>query len=528
MSRSNKLYRSVAFFSVTLIAVGASAQVGETKQLLVGPERLADRVSLALTGNIAQEADKLAFAEGRLSMDALIDKLASDKDFETTLARYWSTVFKITSMTDFLNNFTDNIYQNISANLQPSPYNYRPGARSMTSHPYGFGCSDFHYQGMMPVEPTRWWTANNDIERAQRADYLKNNTCGESTGPDSIKYSNDDIKRNAGVFPQTINPWWAQNPSVQVKVFPGLLRQEYCGPRLEKCFPGDPGAYNYSENSFFPFWSSVQFGMTMEPGILAARIIRENRPWKDVVTTKDTVMNGPQAYFIERWGADMFRYAPAGTFDKFLAARPLNTALWVDRSQKVFNFPNSSPSDHSFTTIDRQGAGHAGVLTTVAWQRAYNGERAKANGAVNAFLCKTFVALPGSKQVPSNETDLTKRPYCADCHASLDPMANFFNRWSPRGTVNFKYVASKNANGVHFGVAGSDVSGYGAALSNDVDFASCGVKRAFEILVGRPPNAEEQLKHLPELLEVYNSNGGTLLPVFKAISKLPLMMSGGG
>ena len=107
-------------------------------------------------------------------------------------------------------------------------------------------------------------------------------------------------------------------------------------------------------------------------------------------------------------------------------------------------------------------------------------------------------------------------------------MANFFNRWSPRGTVNFKYVASKNANGVHFGVAGSDVSGYGAALSNDVDFASCGVKRAFEILVGRPPNAEEQLKHLPELLEVYNSNGGTLLPVFKAISKLPLMMSGGG
>ena len=67
----------------------------------------------------------------------------------------------------------------------------------------------------------------------------------------------------------------------------------------------------------------------------------------------------------------------------------------------------------------------------------------------------------------------------------------------------------------------------GTGLSNDADFASSGVKRAFEILVGRPPNEEEQLNHLPKLLEVYNSNGGTLLPVFKAISKLPLMMRGG-
>ena len=460
MSRSNKLYRSVACFSVTLLSVGASAEIGETKQTLVGPERLADRVSLALTGNIAQEADKLAFAEGRLTMDALIDKLVSDKEFETTLARYWSTVFKITSMSDFLSNFSTNVDQNISADLQPSPYNYRPGARSMSTRPQQFGCSDFHYQGMEPVE-AKWFTASNDTEVAQRADYLKNNTCGESTGPNSISYSTDKAKLDAGVLPQTINPWWAQNASVQVKVFPGLLREEYCGPRLEKCIPSG-GSGNYIENSFPPFWNSVQFGMTMEPGILAARIIKENRPWKDVVTTKDTVMNGPQAYFIERWGADLFRYAPAGTFDSFLAVRPLNTALWVNESQIVFNFPNSSPTDHSFTTIDRQGVGHAGVLTTVAWQRAYNGERAKANGAVNAFLCKKFVALPGSKQVPSNETNLTKRPYCADCHASLDPMAKFFNRWSPRGAVNFKYTASKNANGVHFGVAGSDVNGYGA------------------------------------------------------------------
>ena len=69
---------------------------------------------------------------------------------------------------------------------------------------------------------------------------------------------------------------------------------------------------------------------------------------------------------------------------------------------------------------------------------------ARARGAVlyNVFLCKSF--SPTRQQLtPSNEPNLTVRPGCKTCHATLEPLAAYFARVEPASFVFLPRRASR-------------------------------------------------------------------------------------
>ena len=65
--------------------------------------------------------------------------------------------------------------------------------------------------------------------------------------------------------------------------------------------------------------------------------------------------------------------------------------------------------DDSFHWIERGGNKHAGVLTTIAFHRATNGRRAKANLARSALLCREFVDPPGVVPLAQDRRKLEER-----------------------------------------------------------------------------------------------------------------------
>ena len=101
--------------------------------------------------------------------------------------------------------------------------------------------------------------------------------------------------------------------------------------------------------------------------------------------------------------------------------------------------------------------------------------------------------------VPSDEPDLTKRPYCAICHAALDPLATFWERWAPVATGNYRYDPSQSAQGTFNGQSGTDISGLANIFTQSEDFRTCSVERAFEYLVGRSMHDDEKTNMLPPL-----------------------------
>ena len=130
---------------------------------------------------------------------------------------------------------------------------------------------------------------------------------------------------------------------------------------------------------------------------------------------------------------------------------------------------------------------HAGVLSTLAFQKSANGHYAKANIAMEAFLCKAFSAPKGSKIPPSEETEPSQKPFCKNCHSVLDPMAHFMSRWPKIGQDNFYYdtTAGISATGIFAGLQGGDTLGMGKVFSSLKDFETCAVKHSFKFLVER-------------------------------------------
>src|SRR5690606_31887415 len=132
-----------------------------------------------------------------------------------------------------------------------------------------------------------------------------------------------------------------------------------------------------------------------------ARIIADERDWSDLVTTPQGVVNGPLADIVRRFAESILAVFPPGSYPQrntdatFVNANPANTQSWkwVERGQN-----------------------HAGIFTTVAFHRTTNGWKAKANRTMQSLLCREFKAADGAVPVVSDETDLTKKPYCSQCH----------------------------------------------------------------------------------------------------------------
>lgn len=290
-----------------------------------------------------------------------------------------------------------------------------------------------------------------------------------------------------------------------------------CGVGLERCLPHGPNGFHLpheaplgAEQPFVSLARPAQLWMREQWNQEAAHfmdwIFTEDRDVRELLTGKGTVINGPLAQFYRGMADETccgrgidFGYAKAEPL--FERARvpsdliPQETTRWVP--------------------VPDRGKHAAGIMTMPIFLKKYSTRRARAHVIYQAFLCRDFSA-PAAKLAPSDEPDLAKRPGCAACHKTLEPLAAFFTRiqesdWTYLPAQHFPATTSqcttrdpryscktyfepsftggdaalRGAQG-SFANAAAGPAGLAAEIVAKPEFASCVVQNVTQSLLGRP------------------------------------------
>lgn len=220
-----------------------------------------------------------------------------------------------------------------------------------------------------------------------------------------------------------------------------------CGVGLERCVPGDSNnngnAFYYpnhmplgpgmplddarqSQQRWFPYWWSREAVRFLDD------LFGNDRDFRDILTSKRTFVNGPLAQFYR-------------TVQQSSCCGPEAQFGMLQETEPLFD-PKSVPEDlapHDVSTwkeVDDRGPHAAGILTMPMFLEKYASARARGAALYNDFLCKSFSAENQQLQ-PSSEPNLTIRPGCKTCHATLEPLAAYFARVEPS---NFVFLPQSN------------------------------------------------------------------------------------
>ncbi|HEY2509266.1 MAG TPA: DUF1585 domain-containing protein [Polyangiaceae bacterium] len=216
-----------------------------------------------------------------------------------------------------------------------------------------------------------------------------------------------------------------------------------CGPGLARCVPNDS---NRQGNAFYfpnhmplgpnlpldgarqqaqrwyPYWWSREAVHDLDD------LFAGDRDFREILTGRATFVNGPLAQF--------YRTVQRGNC---CGGAELGLGM-AEESEPLFD-PKNVPADLEPQDVDRwekvadRGAHAAGILTLPMFLEKYASARARGAVLYNAFLCKSFVADDRTQLPPSSEPNLTVRPGCSTCHATLEPLAAYFARVEPGNLV---------------------------------------------------------------------------------------------
>lgn len=306
-----------------------------------------------------------------------------------------------------------------------------------------------------------------------------------------------------------------------------------CGRGLERCVPGDsasndPRAFrlpsrtplgldapvdarDQAGSEWHSFWWSQEAQRFIED------LVARDRDFREVLTDRGTVVNGPLAQFYR--GFSGMSCCNASLSLGYTAPEPLFATASIPT--------NLLPHDTSrWVRVNDRGPNAAGLLTMPIFLTKYGSRRARAHAVYNAFLCREFVA-ENAELTPSTNPNLMQRPGCAACHATLEPLAAYFSRvaetdWTFLPASTFPAVnpaCVPNAAGTSFtngacrpyydpafgSASGATLRGaYGsrahadegpAGLARDVtaspDFGRCVVSNVAESFLGRELTSED-------------------------------------
>ena len=330
-----------------------------------------------------------------------------------------------------------------------------------------------------------------------------------------------------------------------------------CGVGLERCIPGagpnfDPAAFVLPTNAVLgedqplgtataarSSWSRYWWGE--EAVQFLERTFAEDRDVRSLLTGKNTWVNGPLAAFYKgqfgsAWGTgreQAFGYAvPEPVVDH--AALPSVGVQETDRWEYVSN----------------RGPAAAGLLTMPVFLTKYATRRARAHAVYQAFLCKDFIA--GNTPIAlSEDPDLARRPGCASCHATLEPMAAFFARnvesswiWLPsdkfpvdsatcrkgaNGSVNancptfydslFASTSASYLKGAYNAPRNADrgPAGLGADVAASPEFARCMVKTMTDAFMPGRLDETADAALTESLTKTFVTSGYRIRPLLRAI-----------
>ena len=334
-----------------------------------------------------------------------------------------------------------------------------------------------------------------------------------------------------------------------------------CGKGLSRCVPGDndqtPNAFYFPNHAplgpgepidnakqqaqrWFPHWWSRESVHFIED------IFESDRDFREILTGRHTFVNGPLAQF--------YRSVQRGN-----CCGPETNFGMIEETEPLFD-PKNVPADlrphdtGKWVLVPDRGPHAAGLLTTPMFLEKYASARARGALLYNAFLCKSFLADNATQLTPSAEPNLTIRPGCSTCHATLEPLAAYFSRIEPNSFVFLPQAefpaknpaCKKDKNGklngpcnALYDLAFSDGSGtelrsaYASPAHADAtvtgaaqdvvkspEFARCAVDRVTSSFLGRPMTPDDETL-LSDLTSQFTKGGFKMRGLVQAIMKSP-------
>jgi hypothetical protein len=249
-----------------------------------------------------------------------------------------------------------------------------------------------------------------------------------------------------------------------------------------------------------------------EPLRLMARVVVEDRPWTEVVTTDTTMANELLASIwpLEREAGEGWQPA------RYTDGRP---AVGVLASNGLWW--------RYYTTVSNYNRGRVAAVSEL-------------------LLCTDFLSRPVSVAEGPAITDtealqdaLRSDPYCLSCHAAIDPaaaalfgfwVANEYNRDEVDNYHPEREPQGELLLGVEPAWFGQPLAGLhelGPAIAADSRFATCAARSAAEMLWRRPadPTGADGAV-LASLREVYLDSDQRLKPVLAAVTDTPAYRAG--
>jgi hypothetical protein len=202
-----------------------------------------------------------------------------------------------------------------------------------------------------------------------------------------------------------------------------------CGVGLEACLPLTPQAFVEVTSDPLGADDPVQaFPRTAEAWMVQwwaeeakhflDDVFGSDRDVRELLVGRGSVINGPLAQFYRLLAGQ----ACCGAGEALGYAEP--EPLFDPRAVPAELIPEDTTK---WVAVADRGPRAAGVLTMPVFLLKYGPRRARAHVLYTTFLCKDFVA-ESAELPPSTEPDLARRPGCATCHATLEPMAAYFSR----------------------------------------------------------------------------------------------------
>jgi hypothetical protein len=264
---------------------------------------------------------------------------------------------------------------------------------------------------------------------------------------------------------QAVSVFWY--PGIVAWVCPSIVRA--CGSDLSRCFieyENEDEARNaeLGATEIFDSRFSVVKSLSKQSAGIASAVVVENYPYTKILEPGLTAVDGAIAHF----------YRQTHHFDLSKINPPPALLEVVD---------GMSLTDTRFQLVYTGDAyEQAGILTTFGWLRRYEKNRTRANQLYERLLCRKFTSeLP--RVFPQDPGNLRETPGCNGCHATLDPLADFFTVWGeggelyrgPHGTVESAFNSQ----------AGSSIADLANIIRSDNAFGTCQVENAWKWLMGR-------------------------------------------
>ena len=351
--------------------------------------------------------------------------------------------------------------------------NYKSAVRGFLNHSNFYGATLRYHEILFGTGLEDEYLSElvrDDIDN--KANKVARLTCNRADSGDQryrCLWSSQNKGSKTGTCPQA----WEQ--AVTAFWYPGMVAwvcpevMAVCGTDLSQCLIeySDAEAAKNAElgtTEIFDSHTAVTNSLSKQAAGLATAVVIANYPYTKILESGLTAVDGAIVHFMRQ-----NKYFDMTKFNASAALTDLVSN--IDLTDTKFRLVNTG---HDPT--------QAGALSTFGWLRRFEKNRSRANQLYQRLLCRQFTStLP--RVFPADPGNLRTTAGCSGCHATVDPLADFFSSWGEGGEL---YTGNKGAMPSSFdNKAGAGLADLADIIRSDDAFATCTVEHAWGWLMGR-------------------------------------------